>query len=188
MRNSFTHQWKKIKKPIKGFLICYNAFMKNNKGFTLIELLVVISIIGVLATIVLASLGDARDRAKDAKIKALVNQFRTQAELSAADAGNYDTICSPGTKSGDMFIEAFLLSGDDTANTVCYDTQGADYQTSGGNLPLLFAGSVNGVGSSGSPWWIEIKLNDGNWLCFDGNGRTSINSTRVVVGAVKSCV
>lgn len=165
--------------------------LKSNKGFTLIELLVVVSIIGVLATIVLGSLGDARTRARDAKIKALVNQFRTQAELTASELGNYDTICSSGTASGDIFVEAFLLSGDDTLNTVCYDTLGADYQTSGGDLPMNYTisnPSNHGIGSSGSPWWIEIKLNDGNWLCFDGNGRTSINSSRVVVGSVKSCV
>ncbi len=38
--------------------------IKNNKGFTLIELLVVISVIGVLSSVVLASLNSARDKAR----------------------------------------------------------------------------------------------------------------------------
>jgi type IV pilus assembly protein PilA len=49
--------------------------MKKNKGFTLIELLVVIAIIGILATIVLLSIGGVQTSAKDAAIKANVTQI-----------------------------------------------------------------------------------------------------------------
>lgn len=49
--------------------------MKNlQKGFTLIELLVVVAIIGILSTVVLASLGNARTRANISKVKAQLSQ------------------------------------------------------------------------------------------------------------------
>lgn len=51
------------------------------KGFTLIELLVVIAIIGVLSSIVLASLTTARGKGANAAIKGNLANMRAQAEL-----------------------------------------------------------------------------------------------------------
>ena len=60
-----------------------------SRGFTLIELLVVIAIIGMLSSIVLASLNTARAKARDASIRAEVGQFATLMELQYSDAGSY---------------------------------------------------------------------------------------------------
>lgn len=64
------------------------------KGFTLVELLVVIAIIGILATLLLLQLGVARQRARDAKRIADVNQIRTGSELYFDDNGSYPQVAT----------------------------------------------------------------------------------------------
>lgn len=50
--------------------------LKNNKGFTLIELLAVIAIIGILSSVVLASLNATREKARDSRRKSDLEQIR----------------------------------------------------------------------------------------------------------------
>ncbi|MFA6430543.1 MAG: prepilin-type N-terminal cleavage/methylation domain-containing protein [Candidatus Paceibacterota bacterium] len=76
---------------------------KRQKGFTLIELLVVISIIGLLSTVVLASLTSARKKAEAAKFVAEMKQLKTAFELYRNDNGGY-----PG---GLNFDSCYPLSG-----------------------------------------------------------------------------
>jgi len=63
--------------------------MNTPKGFTLIELLVVVAIIGILAAVVLASLGDARQKAKEAKFIAEIEQVQNALEFYRTDNGEY---------------------------------------------------------------------------------------------------
>lgn len=64
----------------------------KQRGFTLIELLISIAIIGLLSSVVLLSVGVARDKASDSKYKAELTQLRNALELYYIDNGHYPTM------------------------------------------------------------------------------------------------
>ncbi len=61
----------------------------QTRGFTLIELLVVIAIIGLLSSVVLASLNGARQKARDAQRVSHLTQIRTALEMYYSDNNSY---------------------------------------------------------------------------------------------------
>jgi|TARA_B100002003_G_scaffold67543_1_gene62890 prepilin-type N-terminal cleavage/methylation domain-containing protein len=66
----------------------------GNKGFTLIELLVVIAIIGILSSVVLASLNSARQKSRDAKRISDVKQLQLALEFFFDTNGGYPSALS----------------------------------------------------------------------------------------------
>ncbi|WKZ25732.1 MAG: prepilin-type N-terminal cleavage/methylation domain-containing protein [bacterium] len=64
---------------------------KTKKGFTLVELLVVVSLIGVLATLVIANMNSARERARDTQRKSDFRNIQTALRLYYNDNGGYPT-------------------------------------------------------------------------------------------------
>ncbi len=86
--------------------------MKNKKGFTLMELLVVIGIIGILAAVILSSLGSGRDKSVDAAIKSSLVNARTQAQLFYDKNSNtYATASSVCTATvGTLFADPTIAA------------------------------------------------------------------------------
>lgn len=66
-------------------------FATNLQGFTLIELLVVISIIGLLASVILVSLSEARVKARDLRRRTDIAQLQKAIEMYYQDNGVYPT-------------------------------------------------------------------------------------------------
>ncbi len=67
----------------------YRNARSSRKGFTLIELLVVIAIIGILAGMVLVSMGGARAKARDARRMSDMRQMVSAQEMYYGINDNY---------------------------------------------------------------------------------------------------
>jgi len=133
--------------------------MQNNRsqGFTLIELLVVIAIIGILSAVVLASLGTARNKAKDASLQSSITSIRVQAELGVDANGKYlNNICSATTGTGEIgtLLAAAKAQAAAATDVDCYsdDTDGS------------------ATGSVPSAWRVEADLQTGTFFCVDSTG------------------
>lgn len=79
--------------------------LHNKNGFTLIELLVTISIIGLLSSVVLASLNASRLKGRDAKRISDIRQIRNALELHRDALGYY-----PATLSSVSLVPTYIKS------------------------------------------------------------------------------
>ncbi len=66
--------------------------MRKRQGFTLIELLVVISIIGLLSTLAVVALDNARKRARDAKRLVDMQTLQKAMQMYYDKYNNYDEL------------------------------------------------------------------------------------------------
>jgi len=144
------------------------------KGFTLIELLVVIAIIGILAGIVLTSLGTARDKAKQASATASLSSMRAQAELGVSSDGKYLT---------DLCITSATTAAGGLKNLL--DAVSSQLGTAGG------ARCIQNVAAGSAPSdWAAIAKVGTEYFCVDSTGfagtKASDGTTALTDAAIAS--
>ena len=154
----------------------------RNRAFTLIELLVVIAIIGLLSSVVLASLSSSRLKARDAIIKQTMNSLRSQAAVYFSVNNNYGTkpadapttsppapaplACNTPLSGSNGFNGTMFIT--DTNVVSLLDQAGiASGGTGAGSTYCVY--HANGAGYATSVQLVSTGASDQYW-CVDSSG------------------
>ena len=84
--------------------------MYLTRGFTFIELLIVIAIIGILVSVVLGSVRDARDNGLAAKVKGEMTALSKRASVEESQEFSYDSVCGSNSVPQSTQIQLIIDS------------------------------------------------------------------------------
>lgn len=151
---------------------------KLQKGFTLIELLVVIAIIGILSSIVLASLSSARTKSEDAAITSTLSNMRAQAELLYSNIASYGPAYTAGVCPSIAGNSLFATS---TTGSLFTLIQGLNDRA--GNTATRCS-----VETGGGAWAVAatLKGDTAKVACADSTGKSQTKTTSLATSITAS--
>ena len=117
--------------------------MKGRKGFTLIEVLIVIVVIAILAAIVVPRLLGAGREAREASLRAHLQELRNATGLFQAQCGDYPNALT------DIMASTAPASGGNGVVINSADFRGPYLTTPDGNLPN---NPISGANAEGTDW------------------------------------
>ena len=160
-------------------------------GFTLIELLVVIAIIGILSSVVLASLNTARNKGNDTAVKSNLSEARAQAELFYDANGNSYMVSAAGTT--DVCSSTALVNNVKGIYPSVAAAAAATGSSVSGTLATLQTSTLAVCHSKadGTAWAASASLKSlfgtaTSYFCVDNTG-TAATTSNVLAGGATVC-
>jgi len=161
--------------------------MNLKKGFTLIELLVVVAIIGILASVVLASLNTARNKGSDAAIKTNLANLRAQAAMFYDNNSNGYGVGNTAIQTITTTNSCATLSGTMLATTGTASTGDVTF-CSGVVAAAVSSGNSALVNVLAQSWVVGVPLKQtpAAWRCVDsiGSSKTILTATTAIAAGV----
>ena len=136
---------------------------KHTRGFTLVELMLVIALIGILTSIILASIGNARTKGDEVKTKSQLAAIQTAATIYyGSHANSYgSTVTNDCTTAGSFFQDT------DSHMAALVDI---------GTYPQ---GTTLTCNANDSAYAVSATLSNGAWWCVDSLGTAKGESSNI---------
>jgi len=142
---------------------------KNNqskifkKGFTLIEMLIVIAIIGILASMVIVSLGPSQAKARDAKRMSDLRQIQNMLEIYYTANGGYPSsqgsVPISSVNFGNLQATQPIPQVDPSGKPYCYKSTGT---LAGNTAAGYYIGTQLEISSSSNSCMTSCSGSNGN--------------------------